>query len=535
MFHKFLEWIKRILNRLPAEENPKAAEINLQPVVSETMENEITLYGKMYSNNAPWIDKTTQSLNLPAAIASEFARLVTIEFKSEITGSPRADYLNNQYQRFLQNIRKYCEFGCAFGGFVAKPYIDNKKISIDVITAERFVPVAFDSDGNMTGAIFLDQITKGKVIYTRYELHAIIDSGYYIKNVAYASKSKDMQGSEIGLDDVDEWKDIRPETTFPDIDRPLFGYFRVPQANNIDPTSPLGTSVYSRAVDLIKQADLQYSRMLWEFEGGELAIDADETVFRPNELTGEKQIPKGKERLFRLLFMDSQPGNSKSLVPFAPQLRDQSFINGLNKLLQRIEFNCGLAYGTLSDPSNVDKTATEIKISRQRSYATVADIQKALQAAIEELIYAMDMWATIGKLAPTGKYESSFDWDDSIIVDNENEQQIRMQEVGAGILRIEDYLMWRYGVTEDQARKMMPGMEQLTDNTPNDEAAKSAAVSKAEDVAGKTLNGAQTQSLISVIAQYQADQLTIGQAINIIAVAIGVTKDEAKKILEGAE
>jgi hypothetical protein len=60
-------------------------------------------------------------------------------------------------------------------------------------------------------------------------------------------------------------------------------------------------------------------------------------------------------------------------------------------------------------------------------------------------------------------------------------------------------------------------------------------VEDAEEVAGKSLNGAQTQSLIGVIAQYAAGQLTLGQAINVISVAIGITKEEAKKIIEGAD
>jgi HK97 family phage portal protein len=59
-------------------------------------------------------------------------------------------------------------------------------------------------------------------------------------------------------------------------------------------------------------------------------------------------------------------------------------------------------------------------------------------------------------------------------------------------------------------------------------------VGKAEDVAGKTLNGAQTQSLITVVSQYAAGTLTIGQAINIIAISIGISKEDAKKLLEGA-
>lgn len=48
------------------------------------------------------------------------------------------------------------------------------------------------------------------------------------------------------------------------------------------------------------------------------------------------------------------------------------------------------------------------------------------------------------------------------------------------------------------------------------------------------MNGAQTQSLLSVVAQYSSGTLTLGQAINIIAISIGVTKDEAQKLLEGA-
>jgi hypothetical protein len=59
------------------------------------------------------------------------------------------------------------------------------------------------------------------------------------------------------------------------------------------------------------------------------------------------------------------------------------------------------------------------------------------------------------------------------------------------------------------------------------------AVNSAEDKAGKTLNGAQTASLISIISQFTAGTLTEGQAVNLISTSIGVTKDEARAILKG--
>ncbi len=70
--------------------------------------------------------------------------------------------------------------------------------------------------------------------------------------------------------------------------------------------------------------------------------------------------------------------------------------------MKLIEFACCLAYGTLSDPQNVDKTATEIKTSKQRSYTFVSDTQLALQTALEDLVYAMNFWASLYGLVPPG-------------------------------------------------------------------------------------------------------------------------------------
>jgi hypothetical protein len=56
-----------------------------------------------------------------------------------------------------------------------------------------------------------------------------------------------------------------------------------------------------------------------------------------------------------------------------------------------------------------------------------------------------------------------------------------------------------------------------------------------EQVAGKQLNGAQTVSLINVISQYTAGALNLGQAVNIVSVSIGVSREEAKRIIEGLE
>ena len=71
------------------------------------------------------------------------------------------------------------------------------------------------------------------------------------------------------------------------------------------------------------------------------------------------------------------------------------------------------------------------------------------------------------------------------------------------------------------------------DNAPDDIQDTEEAIDTAEDVAGRQLNGAQTQSLIQVLGQLSAGILSEGQAVNVIATAIGVTKEEALAIIRG--
>lgn len=49
----------------------------------------------------------------------------------------------------------------------------------------------------------------------------------------------------------------------------------------------------------------------------------------------------------------------------------------------------------------------------------------------------------------------------------------------------------------------------------------------------KMLNGAQTQSLLSVIEKWKEGSLTEQQAVKIISVSVGISEDDAGSILRG--
>lgn len=438
----------------------KINEVNKDTLITDDMSSAIQMWLELYCGNAPWLNRTgyTRSLGLPAATASEIARLVTLEAQIEIVTpggekNPRAEYLSKQLEPLLDNLRRCCEYGCAGGGLMFKPYVIGKEIAIDIVLPTDFRPVTYNSHGKITANRFVESKKDGNVFYHRFEEHELGDGFYTVTNKAFKSHSNDMLGTEVPLTDVPEWAELQPVQSIGNVNTPLFAYFKIPLGNAIDMKSPLGVSVYSRSVDLMQDADEQYNRYLWEFEGGELAIDASSSAFKKTK-QGEVILPTGKERLFRANEFDS--GESKELLKtFSPELREVPLNAGLNSILRKVEFNTGLAYGTLSDPSTVEKTAEEVKGSKQRSYAFVSDIQKALQAAIVDLVAAMDVYATLYKLAPKGEYELKFVWDDSIVVDAETERTRDLNEVRAKLMPKWQYRMKWYGEDKETAKAIV--------------------------------------------------------------------------------
>ncbi|HFL2526779.1 TPA: phage portal protein [Clostridioides difficile] len=466
MFEGLKNAIRGVINKL-FNKSSIQNELKVDIAVSDKMSRAIDLWMAMYKNKAPWLNEVTKSLNLSATISSEVARLVTLELESEVVGN---DFLNEQYQDVLKDIRKYCEYGCLAGGLVFKPYISGNRIEVDYVQASNFFPTEYSSTGDITSAIFSEIKVKGDIKYTRLEYHNWTSTSYTISNYAYKSNTakligySDDLGKRIKLSDVPEWAELSEELVLEGIERPLFAYFKIPQANSLENSSPLGVSVFSRAVDLIKEADKQYSRILWEYEATEIAIDADSSMFRRNA-NGEYEVPHGKKRLYRMLEMED--GDNKWNV-FSPAIRDSSLFTGLNQLLRKIEFNCGLSYGIISDAQETEKTATEIKTSKQRLYSTVKDIQKSLEDALEGLIYSIDKWSILAGFTPSLKYETTFNWDDSVIIDKDSELLAMQQDVASGLIRPELYIMKKYGVTEDEALKMMPDTRELVEDNPFD-------------------------------------------------------------------
>lgn len=260
MFSKFLDWIRGVIGKMIEESDIKNV-LGIDVAISTEMADAINKWMKMYKNEADWLNDDVKSLNLPASIASEFATLVTLEMKSEITGSKRAEFLNNQYQKILANLDTYLEYANAGGGIVFKPYVVNEKIVTDIVQADSFFPTEFDGNGNCTAGVFLARKTQNDTIYTKLEYHRydVLTKIHTITNKAFKSKTKDTLGIPTSLKDVPEWSELVEKQPILDVERPLFVYHRIPIANNIDTKSPL------RCISIFKsnKYDKRCRRTIW--------------------------------------------------------------------------------------------------------------------------------------------------------------------------------------------------------------------------------------------------------------------------------
>ena len=169
---KFTKMVALILN--------KDSDTQVDVRLTSQMANQIELWTKMYENRSPWVNnKDVFSANLAPAIASELARLVTLEMKSDITGGPAANYLNEQYKKkVLKDIRRYVEYGCAKGGLIIKPYVTKQGLAVQYVQADCFSPCHLTALGVLLSAFLLSSSEKEKR-YTpvwRYTLYRVITS-----------------------------------------------------------------------------------------------------------------------------------------------------------------------------------------------------------------------------------------------------------------------------------------------------------------------------------------------------------------------
>lgn len=440
---RIINFLKGVWQRMfPLKDIKQALGVKL--AITDDMMRSIEMWQKCFAGQAFWLSDSVISLRLEQAITREFANITL----NEMTASVSNDRLQKIFETATEDLNSELQSGLATGAMVIKPLGGDK---VQYISANAFVPIEFDARHRLVKVIFPEFRKIGDNYYTRLEYHNLdTEKGLTITNTAYVSASEGQLGREIPLAAVDEWASLPASVTYPTMLRPAFGYFRTPIKNTIDGSS-CGMSAFANDINLIRKIDTQFGRLDWEFESGERAIHVDAAAFKK----------EGTEKLNKRLYkaVDVDLGNNELFKDFSPAIRQSDITDGLNTYLRRLEFSVGLAYGDLSDPDTVAKTATEILSAKNRKYNTVSAIQKQLKYCLDDLVYALAFYNSL----TTSGYTFVCDFKDSILTDEQTERTQDIQDLSLGIMRPDEYRMKWYGEDEKTAKKNLPQSSEVVD------------------------------------------------------------------------
>lgn len=413
-----------------------------QVTLSTEMIQAIEKWYLMITGKAPWVNLTdddgVKSLHLESQICREFTNVALSEMDTHIEN----EALNEIYQKALGTLNENMQMGLALGTFVIKPI--GSTGGWEYIPADRIIPLEFASDGSLRRCAFVQVKPIGDYdVYYRLEIHELSPEGLRIRNRAFKG-TKGEFGNEISITAVQEWADLAPDVLYPGMDRMDFGYYRNPLPNKID-GSMTGVSIYADAEDLIRKADIQFGRLDWEYSSGERLVFADYTALKKVQSgSGYKwKAPKGKDKMF--VGVD---GAENMWQEHSPEIRDESFINGLNEYKRQIEHAVSLSYGDLSKGDEVvEKTAQEIKASQNRKYNQVNAIQNNLKQCLEGFAEALAFYAAM--YTQDIGFECTFH--DSIKTDEETERAQDRIDVQMGVMSKIEYRQKWYGEDEKTA------------------------------------------------------------------------------------
>ena len=447
----------------------------VETYLSPEMDAAIKLWGQLESGKPPWVKGDTRTIRFSNTVARELAKLITQNIDIKVQSKYGTGETAKRIQKaiddcFLKNAQENMEKVIRLGGVMAKW---NGK-GMDYIPPDRFLVTEFDSNREVTGAIFFSYYQKEKRFYTRAEWHRFEDytrrdeAGnnvavrvYRVSNKAFVSDNQDEIGRPTDLKNT-KWADIVPEFTAENLEKPLFVYIKNPYSNTIDPDSPLGVSCFSECIEELRWLDIAMSTLGVETEDSE-----------PKMIVGQSAIQYAEANGIELPRMVLKTGlddmTNKPFEQWQPTLQVASRTDGINFLLSIISYKTGFdpGYFVFNGQTISVATATQVEATERRTINTVGDYRDILSCpdsngdgrigAIHDIAYIMDAMAVInGESAPSefGNYEIYADFAD--LTRNAEEDRSRaLLLTDKGFYPKWYYLVHNEGFTEEKARAIV--------------------------------------------------------------------------------
>ncbi|BBW97234.1 phage portal protein [Geobacillus icigianus] len=473
MFKNLIARIRQVMYRMGVIRGIKSVYAKKEIPINETFFNQIDVWKALYSGyhedfhkvkyhtiNGGTKTRRIATLNMPKVISQELATLIFNE-KCEINISDQ-EFEKNVKEVFRRNsfyrqFQHYLEYSFALGGAVIKAYADESSIHLGYVTADCFIPLSWDNNGIDEG-VFVSEIRRQNKKYTHLEWHVWEGTEYVIRNELYESNGEDL-GVRVPLSTL--FSDLEEEVLIQNLKRPLFVYIKPNTANNIDPTIPLGISVYANALDTLKSLDIAFDSFQREFRLGRkrilVPVTAIKTIVDPQ--TGQlHRYFDANDEVYEAFNFDQDKNEIKDI---SVELRVEEHINAINAYLNLLAMQIGFSAGSFTFDGQGVKTATEVVSENSKTFRTKQSHEIIIEAAIQELVEVIGQVAELyGFFSVPDKYEVTVTFDDSVAQDKNADAAYWIQLVNSGLASKIQALQRIHGITREEAELLLQEINQ---------------------------------------------------------------------------
>lgn len=431
-------------------------EFNITSIISTEVEWLIEYCARVYRGQPDWEDEEDhiKTVNFAKAICSETARLTTMGIGIHVEGTARAEWLQQQVEKIYYELRKWVEYGYAYGTVILKPNGDTVKL---------YVPGQYEiteqSGGRITGAVFHNSAydEQAEKYYERLEYHRFEGGAYVISNKCFVGSSPNGCDEPIDIK-LTPWAAYLEEARILNVENPLFAPLRTPHANHLDHSCPVTLPVFSDALEELRDLDVAYSRNMSEIEDSKrtVLLDSDALIPSGNRVAGMYNWAGQRKQMHLPDMVKNVRGDGKEMFyqEINPELHTDTRIAGINALLSQIGYKVGYSNGHfVFNQKTGMMTAKEVESNDRRTIQLIKDCRDQLENCVKDLVYAMSKIADLYQLAPVGSYEIVFDFGD--ITYNRDEDRTRWWGyVQAGKVPAWMFFVKFEGMTEEDAKAM---------------------------------------------------------------------------------
>ena len=431
--------------------------------VQDDYYSRIELWKKWYGGKVPSVHNYTQyngrrklrrtrkSLGLAKTVSEDWANLLLNEkFQIGVDKASAKKKIDAVLvaNEFAKRGNQLVELAFALGTGAFVEYLDGDDVKIDYIRAGMIYPISWDN-GRVLECAFASERATGKQKKVYLNIHRLEAGKYVIENHMF-----DRNGSVLTETDLPDevLAEVRTGSAIP-----RFQIFSPNIANNIDPDSPLGISVYANALDQLESADLVYDSYCNEFRLGRKRITVPISMARMAMEEDGTSTPVFDDNDTEFYAVPQDDKSENKIQEHNMEIRSEAHDTGIQTMLNLVSWKTGSGgkrYVFRRDGQV--RTATEVISENSDLYRNLKKHELSLEAAI------LGMIDSIADLLHLGTVKASVTFDDSIISDTDSDKMTFLQEIRDGVRQKWEYRVKFFGEDTETAKAMVDSGAGLT-------------------------------------------------------------------------